>query len=122
MVNPLKLSDAYCVCIQTIGADNGLSPGWHQSMFWTNAETVLTALLGTKFSQTLIEIITFSFSKMHLKMSFAYFVPASMRWELARRNSHESDSIMLWSMMARELLFCCNTGYGDVLLDMGVPL
>ena len=103
MVNSVKLSDAYCVCKRTIGAANGLSPGWRQVIIWTNAGMVLTGLLGTNFGETLIETSIFSFKKMHLKMSFAFFfVSASMRWELARRIRHESDSIMFWSMMARE--------------------
>ena len=60
------------ICIGTnthIGSDNGLSPGWHQVIIWTNARLLLIEPLGTNFSEILIKIHTFSFKKMHLKMS-----------------------------------------------------
>ena len=52
-----------------IGSDNGLSPGWCQAIIWTNAGILLIGPLGTNFSEILIEIQTFSFKKMQLKMS-----------------------------------------------------
>ena len=54
-----------------IGSDNGLSPGRRQAIIWTNAGLLLFGPLGTNFSEILIKIYTFSFSfkKMHLKMS-----------------------------------------------------
>ena len=59
-----------CVNKLTIlGSDNGLSPGRRQAIIWTNAGILLTRPLGTNFSEILIEIQTFSFKKMHLKMS-----------------------------------------------------
>ena len=51
-----------------IGSDNGLSPGRHQAIIWTNAGILLIEHLGTNFSEILIKINTFSFKKMHLKM------------------------------------------------------
>ena len=57
-----------------IGSDNGLSPGRRQAVIWTNDGILLTGPLGTKFSEILIEIYTFSFKKMHVKMS-------SRRWQ-----------------------------------------
>ena len=58
-----------CVGEQTInGSDNGLLPGRHQAIIWTNAGILLIQTLGTNFSEILIEINTFSFKKMHLKM------------------------------------------------------
>ena len=54
-----------------IGSDNGLSPGRRQAIIWTNAGILLIGPLGTNFSDILIEILTFSFKKMHLKMSSA---------------------------------------------------
>ena len=60
-----------CVSNLTIiGSDNGLSPGRRQAIIWTNAEILLIGALGTNFNEILIEIHTFSFKKMHLKMSF----------------------------------------------------
>ena len=42
-----------------------------QAIIWTNAEVLLIGHLGTNFSEILIEIKTFSFKKIHLKMSSA---------------------------------------------------
>ena len=39
-----------------IGSDNGLLPGRHQAIIWTNAGILLTGPLGTNFSEILIEI------------------------------------------------------------------
>ena len=60
------------ICVSTltiIGSDNGLSPGRRQAIIWTNAGILLIEPLGTNFSEMLLEIYTFSFTKMHLKMS-----------------------------------------------------
>ena len=65
-----------CVSNLTItGSDNGLSPGRRQAIIWTNAGILLIRPLGTNFSELLIEIHTFSFKKMHLKMSSATWRP-----------------------------------------------
>ena len=58
-----------------IGSDNGLSPGRCQAIIWTNAGILLIRPLGTNFNEILIEIHTFSFKKMHLKMSSAKWRP-----------------------------------------------
>ena len=61
-----------CVSKQIIiGSDNGLSPGRRQAIIWTNAGILLIGPLGTNFSEILIEILTFSFKKMRLKVSYA---------------------------------------------------
>ena len=49
-----------------IGSDNGLSPGRHQAIIWTNAGILLIRTLETNFNEILISIPTFSFKKMHL--------------------------------------------------------
>ena len=57
------------ICISkltTISSNNGLLPGRHQAIIWTNVGILL---MGTNFSEILMEIYTFSFKKMHLKMS-----------------------------------------------------
>ena len=46
-----------------IGSGNGLSPGRHQAIAWTNAGLLSTGPLGTKFSEILIKIHTFSVNK-----------------------------------------------------------
>ena len=70
------------ICISKltiIGADNGLSPGRRQAIIWTNAEILLIGPLETNLNETSIEILTFSFKKIHLKMeNGGHFVSASM--------------------------------------------
>ena len=58
-----------------IGSDNGLSPGRRQAIIWTNAGILLIRTLGTNFSEIFTEVHTFSFKKMHLKMSSAKWHP-----------------------------------------------
>ena len=58
-----------------IASDNGLSPGRRQAIIWTNAGILLIGPLGTNCNDILIEIHTFSFEKMHLKMSSAKWRP-----------------------------------------------
>ena len=61
-----------CVSKLTIiPSDNGLSPGRHQAIIWTSAGILVAGPSGTNFSEMLIEIITFSFKKMRLKVSSA---------------------------------------------------
>ena len=61
-----------CVSKLTIiGSDNGLSPDRRQAIIWTNAGILLIGPLRTNFSEILIEILTFSFKKMRLKVSSA---------------------------------------------------
>ena len=55
--------------VTIIVSDNGLSPGRRQAIIWNNAGILLIGLLGTNFCEILIEIHTFSFMKIHLKMS-----------------------------------------------------
>ena len=62
------------ICVSeltVIGSDSGLSPGWHQAIIWNNAGILLNRTLGTNFSEILGKIHSFSFKKMHLKMSSA---------------------------------------------------
>ena len=65
-----------------IGSDNGLSPGPRQAIIWTNAGILEIEPLGTNFSEIQIGIQTFSFKKMHLKMS-------SAKWRLLRLGINE---------------------------------
>ena len=59
-----------CVSKLTIiGSDNGLAPDRRQAIIWTNAGILLIRTLGTNFSEIRDEIHSFSFKKMHLKMS-----------------------------------------------------
>ena len=58
-----------------IGSDNGLSPVRRQAIIWTYAGILLIGPLGPIFSEILIEILTFSFTKMRLKVSSAKWRP-----------------------------------------------
>ena len=60
------------ICLSSltiIVLDNDLSPGRRQAIIWTSARILLIEPLEKKFIEILIEIITFSFSNMHLKLS-----------------------------------------------------
>ena len=61
--------------LTNIGSDHGLLPGRRQAIIWTIAGILLIGPLGTNFSESLIGIQTFSFKKMHLKMSSAKWGP-----------------------------------------------
>ena len=76
------------ICVRKltlIGSDNGVSPGRHQAIIWTNAGILLIGPLGTNFSENLIGIQTFSFNsrkcpwKCRLRNG-VHFVSASMCW------------------------------------------
>ena len=66
------------ICISNltiISSDNGLLPGRHQAIIWTNAGILVIRIVVTNFSEILSEIHTFSFKKMNLKMSSAKWWP-----------------------------------------------
>ena len=52
-----------------IGSGNSLSLVRRQAITWTNADLLLIVPLGTSFNEVLIGILSFSFKKVHLKMS-----------------------------------------------------
>ena len=58
-----------------IGSNNGLSPSRHQAIIWFSAAILSIRPLGTNFSEISIEIHTFSFKKMRLKVSSAKWRP-----------------------------------------------
>ena len=58
-----------------IGSDNGLLPDRRQAIIWTNAGLLLIGPIRTHFSEIWIEILTFSFKKMHLKISSGKWRP-----------------------------------------------
>ena len=65
-----------CVSKLTIiGSDNGLSPGRRQAIIWTSAGILLIQTPGTTLSEIVSEIHTFSFKKIHLKMSCGKWRP-----------------------------------------------
>ena len=79
--------------ITMIGSDNGLSPGRRQAIIWTNAEILLIGPLGTNIREILSEIYTFSFKKMHLKMSSGKWQPSC----ILSRPQCVKKHCLLWS-------------------------
>ena len=66
------------ICVKklwTIGSDNDLSPGRRQAIIWNNVGILFIWHLETNFSENQIEIITFSFKRMRLKMSSGKWRP-----------------------------------------------
>ena len=78
-----------CVSRLTItGSDNGLLPGRHQAIIWTNAGILLIGPLRTNFSEIVIEILTFSFKKMRLKVSSAKWRPFCLGLNVLKLHVH----------------------------------
>ena len=76
-----------------IGSDSGLSPGRRQAIIWTNAGILLIRHLGTNISEIQSGNHTFSFKKMHLKMSSAKWRPFCLGLNMLR---HECVMIMTY--------------------------
>ena len=74
------------VKLTIIGSDNGLSPERRQTIIWTNAGILLIGPLGTNCSENLIEILTFSFTEMRLKVSSAKWRPFCLGLNVLRIN------------------------------------
>ena len=72
--------------LSILGSDNGLSPGRRQAIIWTNAGMLLIGPLGTNFSVIWSEIHTFSFKKMHLKVSSAKWRPFCLGLNVLRHS------------------------------------
>ena len=66
--------------ITIIGSDNGLLPGQHQAIIWTNNGIMLIGSLGTNFSEILIEIYAFLFKKMHFFIQENAFKNVIGKW------------------------------------------
>ena len=80
-----RVTHIYIVKLTIIGSDNGLSPGRRQAIIWTNAGILLIGPLGTNFIEILVGIQTFSFKRMHLKMSSAKWRPFYLGLNVLRR-------------------------------------
>ena len=64
--------------------------GWRQAIITTNAGILLIGPLGTNFSEILIEIYSFPFKKMHLKMSFGKWRPFLSRPQCGNTRCQDS--------------------------------
>ena len=75
-----------------IGSDNVLSPGRRQAFIWNNVGILLTESLGTNFSENFNEIYSFSFGKMHLKISPENNWPFCLGLDVFIRQASYKDS------------------------------
>ena len=88
-----------CVSKLTIiGSDNGLSPGWHQAITWTNVGILLIGPLGINVSEILIEIHIFSFKKIHLKMSSGKWRPFCLGLNVIMDDAGDTLYIYLYTL------------------------
>ena len=84
-----------------IGSDNGLSPGRRQAITWTNVGILLIGPLGTNFSEIIIEINTFSFKKIHLKMSSGKWRPVCLGLNVLKTSGHQHPQIPTQSLLSK---------------------
>ena len=114
--------------ITIIGSDNGLSPGQRQAIIWTSAGILLIGPLGTNFNESLIVIHTFSFKKIHLKMSSGKWRPFCLGLnELLTQAVHAllcfgvcqfhpyPSGLLHWHWGCHD----CPSAFGAILEDMG---
>ena len=97
------------ICISNlafIGSDNGLSPGRRQAIIWTNDGIMLVGLLGRNFGEILIEILTFSFKKMRLKVSSAKRRPFCLGLNVLRTCFMQNFWVHNWNSFCSD--FCSN--------------
>ena len=71
-----------------ISSDNGLLPGWHLAIIWTNAGILVIGPLGTNYSEILIKIQIFSFMEMHLKWSSGKWWPFCLGFRCVKENPY----------------------------------
>ena len=89
----------YVSKLTIIGSDNGLSPDRRQAIIWINAGLLLIGPLGTNFTEILIEILTFSSKKMHLKVSSAKRQPFCLGLNVLIQKRHYSIANALESYL-----------------------
>ena len=82
--------------LSIIGSDNGLSPDRRQAIIWTNAGILLIGPLGTNFSEISIEILTFSFKKMRLKVSSAKRWPFCLGLNVLINTIDRTQARLVW--------------------------
>ena len=77
------------------GSDNGLPPGQHQAIIWTNARILFIGPLRTNSGEILIEIDTFSFNKIYLKMPSRKWWPFRIDRNVLMKQYHFKRGWML---------------------------
>ena len=89
-----------------IGSDNGLSPGRHQAIIWTNAGILSIGQLGINFGEILFKIYTFSFKKIHLKVLSGKWRPSCFSLNVLKINEH---CFWQWPCAQHKHAFTCNS-------------
>ena len=100
--NSLGPSDAL-ICVSKLNifdSDNGLSPTRRQAIIWTHAGILLIRRLRTNFSEIFIEVYTFSFKKMHSKMSSGKWRPFCLGLNVLRQYIQIIHSIHIGDELA----------------------
>ena len=96
------------VKLTIIGSNNGLSPGRRQTITCANAGILLIGPLWTNFNEIVIEIHTFSFKKMRLKMSTEKWWPFCLGLKVLRTHSSDhrghSPSLCVISLITNNIL------------------
>ena len=103
--------------LNTIGSDNGLSPGRRQAIIWTIDGILLIGPLGTNFSEILIGIQTFSFKKLHLKTS-------SAKWRLFCLGLNQLTSSFRMRTLVQDsdmTLIYCSVWWGTRYFELKAP-
>ena len=91
-----------------IGSDNGLPPGRRQAIIRNNTGILLIGPIGTNLCEILIEIHTFSFKKIHLKISSGKWRPFCLGGdEFIRGLMQQHDDVMTKGPVIRSLIFIC---------------
>ena len=105
-----------CVSKLTIiGSDNGLSPGRRQAIIWINAGILSIGPLGTYFSEIYIEILTFSFKEMRLKVSSAKWQPFCLGLNVLIRRWIQA---IIWTNSGILLIGILGTNFSEILIKV----
>ena len=114
----LALVTPKCVSKLTIiGSHNGLLPDRRQAIIWTNAGILLIGTLGTNFSGILIEIHTFPFKKMHLKMSSGKWRPSCLGLDVLTQCNLNNMATILQGTFPKQFFV-----YGNVIILIQISL
>ena len=92
------------ICVSTLitnGSDNGLSPGRHQARICTNSGSNVNRTLRNKLQWNFDRIHTFSFKKMHLKMSSGKWRPFCVGFSALKYISYGHKTIQYWIVCGR---------------------
>ena len=88
-----------------IGSDNALSPDRRQAIIWSSAGILLIRPLGTNFSEILIGIQTFSFTKMHSKMSSGKWRPFCPGLNVITWSHKKESRLRAWNITVQNTMY-----------------